>query len=161
MIGGLIDNLVIFFAVVYYAFLVIVYLVRAHDLSDLELKMAPIFSVQLVPFGILWGLNILGGDTGRIISMTPIIAYLLYDLWYRLITRKKPVHHPDRWPVGLVVYLVLLFIGCIGLNWYGYIVSDFYGRMLVVAFFVMMSSFGYYQYKYNKSKKTVQENKNH
>jgi hypothetical protein len=155
MNGGLIDNLVVFFAVIYYAFLVLVYLVRAHDLSDLELKMAPIFSIQLVPFGILWVLNILKGDTGRIISMTPIIVYLLYDLWYRLITRKKPVHHPDRWPVGLVVYLVLLFIGCIGLNWYGFIVSDFYGNMLVVAFFVMISSFGYYQYRYNKSKKTV------
>ena len=154
MNGGLIDSLVVFFAVVYYAFLVVVYLVRAHDLSDLELKMAPLFSAQLVPFGILWVLNILGGDTGRIISMTPIIAYLLYDLWYRLITRKKPVHHPDRWPVGLVVYLVLLFAGSIGLNWYGYLISEFYGRVLVAAFFVMISSFGYYQYKYNKSKKT-------
>jgi len=153
MNGGLIDNLVVFFAVIYYAFLVVVYLVRAHNLSDLELKMAPIFSIQLVPFGILWVLNILKGDTGRIISMTPIIVYLLYDLWYRLITRKKPVHHPDRWPVGLVVYLALLFVGCIGLNWYGFIVSDFYGNMLVVAFFVMLSSYGYYQYRYNKSKK--------
>ena len=152
MNGVLIDNLVVFFTVVYYAFLVMVYLVRAHNLSDLELKMAPIFSVQLAPFGILWALNILKGYIGRIISMTPIIVYLLYDLWYRLITRKKPVHHPDRWPVGLVVYLVLLFVGCIGLNWYGFIVSDFYGNMLVVAFFVMMSSFGYYQYRYNKTK---------
>lgn len=153
MDGVLIDNLVVFFAAVYYAFLVLVYLLRAHSLSDLELKMAPIFSVQLVPFGILWVLNILKGDIGRIISMTPIIVYLLYDLWYRLITRKKPVHHPDRWPVGLVVYLVLLFAGCIGLNWYGFLVSDFYGNMLVVAFFVMMSSFGYYQYRYRKGKK--------
>ena len=151
MNGGLIDNLVVFFAVVYYAFLVVVYLVRAHNLSDLELKLAPIFSIQLVPFGILWVLNILKGDTGRIISMTPIIVFLLYDLWYRLITRKKPVHHPDRWPFGLIVYLVLLFIGCIGVNWYGFIVSDFYGNMLVVAFFVMISSYGYYQYRYNKS----------
>lgn len=141
-----------FFAVIYYAFLVIVYLVRAHDLSGLELKMAPIFSVQLIPFSILWVLNILRGDINRSISMTPIIVFLLYDLWYRLITRKKPVHHPDRWPVGLVVYLVLLFIGCIGLNWYGFLVSDFYGNVLVVAFFVMMSSFGYYQYRYNKYK---------
>ena len=150
MDGVLIDNLVVFFAAVYYAFLVLVYLVRAHSLSDLELKMAPIFSVQLAPFGILWVLNTLKGDIGRMISMTPIIVYLLYDLWYRLITRKKPVHHPDRWPVGLVVYVVLLFVGCIGLNWYGFLVSDFYGNMLVVAFFVMMGSFGYYQYRYRK-----------
>lgn len=153
MDGGLIDNLVVFFAVIYYAFLVVVYLVRAHNLSDLELKLAPVFSVQLVPFGILWVLNILKGDIDRIISMTSIIVFLLYDLWYRLITRRKPVHHPDRWPVGLVVYLVLLFIGCIGLNWYGYIMSDFYGNILVVSFFVMMNSFGYYQYRYRKGKK--------
>ena len=45
---GVIDNLVFFFALVYYVFLVIVYLVRAHNLSDLQLKMAPIFSIQLV-----------------------------------------------------------------------------------------------------------------
>ena len=153
MDGVLIDNLVVFFAAVYYAFLVIVYLVRAHNLSDLELKMGPIFSVQLAPFGILWVLNILNGDISRIISLTPIIVYLLYDLWYRLITRKKPVHHPDRWPVGLIVYLVLLFAGSIGLNWYGYLVSDLYGSILVVAFFIMLSSFGYYQSRYNKSKK--------
>jgi len=146
----LIDNLVIFFALGYYAFLVIVYLVRAHNLSDLELKLAPIFSIQLVPFSILWMLNILGEDTGRIISMTPIIVYLLYDLWYRLITRKKPVHHPDKWPVGLIVYLILLLIGSIGLNWYGFIMSDFYGNILVVSFFVMMGSFGYYQFRYRK-----------
>ena len=161
MDGVLIDNLVVFFAVVYYVFLVIVYLVRAHDLSELELKMAPIFSLQLIPFGILWALNILKGDVGRIISLTPIIIYLLYDLWYRLITQKKPVHHPDRWPVGLIVYLVLLFAGSIGLNWYGYIVSDLYGRMLVASFFIMMSSFGYYQYRYNKSKKNDLRKLNH
>ena len=155
MDGVLIDSLVVFFAVVYYAFLVIVYLVRAHDLSDLELKLAPIFSLQLAPFSILWVLNILNGDIGRIISLTPIIVYLLYDLWYRLIIRKKPVHHPDRWPVGLIVYLVLLFAGSIGLNWYGYFVSDLYGRILVAAFFIMMSSYGYYQYRYDKSKKSV------
>ena len=146
----IIDDLVLFFALVYYAFLVMVYLVRAHDLSDLELKLAPIFSILLVPFGILWMLNIMGGDTSRIISMTPIIVYLLYDLWYRLITRRKPVHHPDRWPVGLIVYLVLLFTGSIGLNWYGFLVSDFYGNVLVVSFFVMMGSFGYYQFRYRK-----------
>lgn len=152
MDGILIDKLVIFFAVIYYAFLVMVYLVRAHNHSGLELKMAPIFSLQLAPFSILWLLNFLNGDIGRIISLTPIIVFLLYDLWYRLITRKKPVHHPERWPIGLIVYLVLLFAGSIGLNWYGYLMSDFIGRMLVVAFFVMMGSFGYYQYRYNKSK---------
>jgi hypothetical protein len=77
-----------------------------------------------------------------------------YDLWYRLITKKKPHHHPDRWPTALVVYLLLLFIGSIGLNWYGYLISQFYGNILVIAFFVMMSSYSYYQYTYNQRRKS-------
>jgi len=121
----LLDNLVFFFALVYYAFLFLVYLLRAQELTKLELKLSPVL---------------------------PIVIYLVYDLWYRLITRKKPYHHPDRWPLGLVVYLLLLFVGSIGLNWYGYLVSTLYGNTLIIAFFVMISSYGYYQYTYNKRK---------
>jgi len=150
----LIDNIVVFFALIFYAFLFIVYLLRARELSELESKLRVAFSVQLVPFASLWILNLLiGNDTGRRLAGLPIIIYLVYDLWYRLITQKKPYHHPDRWPAGLVAYLLLLFIGSIGLNWYGYLMSPFYGNMLVIAFFIMMSSYGYYQYTYNKRKK--------
>lgn len=128
---------------------------HAHELTELELKMRFVFSALLIPFTSLWMLNLLfSKDSGRLITGLSIIIYLGYDLWYRAITRKKPPHHPDRWPVGLIVYLILLLIGSIGLNWYGYLVSDLYGGMLVVAFFVMMSAFGYYQYKYNKRMKT-------
>ena len=149
----LIDNLVVFFALVFYAFLFTVYLLRARELSKLELKLSPVFSALLVPFVSLLVLNlIIGNNSGRLLSGLPIIAYLSYDLWYRLITRKKPYHHPERWPPGLIVYLLLLFMGCIGLNWYGFLMSQIYGNMLVVAFFVMMSSYGYYQYSYNKKR---------
>jgi hypothetical protein len=149
----LMDNLVVFFALVFYAFLFTVYLLRARELSKLEWKLSPVFSALLVPFVSLWVLNlIIGNDSGRLLSGLPIIAYLSYDLWYRLITRKKPYHHPERWPPGLIVYLLLLFMGCIGLNWYGYLMSQLYGNMLVIAFFVMMSSYGYYQYSYNKKR---------
>jgi hypothetical protein len=149
----LIDNLVVFFALVFYAFLFTVYLLRARELSKLEWKLSPVFSALLVPFVSLWVLNlIIGNDSGRLLSGLPIIAYLSYDLWYRLITRKKPYHHPERWPPGLIVYLLLLFMGCIGLNWYGYLTSQLYGNMLVIAYFVMMSSYGYYQYSYNKKR---------
>ena len=56
-------------------------------------------------------------------------------------------------PVALVHFSDgLLFIGCIGLNWYGFLVSDFYGNILVIVFFVMMISFRLYQYKYYKSR---------
>ena len=153
MYGVLIDSLVFFFALVYYAALVIIYLLRAHELSKLELKMSPVFSALLIPFASLWVVNlIIGNDSGRLITGLPIIIYLIYDLWYRVITKRKPQHHPDRWPIGLIVYLLLLMIGSIGLNWYGFLISDFEGNILVVAFFVMLSSFGYYQYRYKKRK---------
>ncbi len=155
MDGVLIDDLVVFFALVYYALLSIVYFLRACEFTRLEWKLSPVFSAQLLPFALLWLLNLLlGNDSGRLIAGLPVIVYLVYDLWYRAITRKKPYHHPDRWPVGLVVCLLLLFAGSIGLNWYGYLISRFYGSVLVVAFFIMMSFYSYYQYRYNKSKKT-------
>jgi hypothetical protein len=153
MDAGLLDNLVVFFALVFYAFLFVVYVLRARELSKVEWKLRIAFSVQLVPFVSLWVVNLLfGNDSGRTLAGLPIIIYLVYDLWYRLITQKKPYHHPERWPVGLVAYLLLLFIGSIGLNWYGYLISQFYGKLLVIAFFIMMSSYGYYQYMYSKKK---------
>ena len=154
MDAGLLDNLVVFFALVFYAFLFVVYVLRARELSKLEWKLRIAFSVQLIPFASLWVLNFyFENDSGRLLAGLPIIIYLAYDLWYRLLTKKKPYHHPERWPVSLVVYLLLLLIGSIGLNWYGYLMSRFYGTMLVIAFFIMMSSYGYYQYTYNKRKK--------
>jgi len=152
-----VDYLVIFFALVFYAFLIAVYLLRARQLGAMEWKLSLPFSLQLIPFALLWVANLLiGNDSGRLVVELPIIIYLVYDLWYRLITQKKPYHHPKRWPIGLAIYLLLLFIGSIGLNWYGYLVSNLYGNMLVIAFFIMMSSYGYYQYRYNKRKKTKQ-----
>ena len=149
----LIDNLVVFFALVFYAFLFTVYLLRARELSKFEFKLRIAFSAQLVPFASLWILNLLiGNNSGRLIAGLPIIIYLVYDLWYRLLTRKKPLHHPKRWPLGLVIYLLLLFMGSIGLNWYGYLMSQIYGNMLVAVFFIMMSSYGYYQYSHNKKR---------
>lgn len=151
MYAVLVDNLVVFFALVYYALLFVVYLLRAKELTKLEWKLSPVFSFQLVPFTSLWVLNLLiGNDSGRLLAGLPIIIYLVYDLWYRLLTKKKPYHHPDRWPPSLIVYLFLLFTGSISLNWYGYLMSQFYGNILVIAFFIMMSSYGYYQYSHNK-----------
>ena len=157
MYGLYVDYLVIFFALVFYVFLIVVYLLRARQLEMVEWKLSLPFSFQLIPFALLWVVNFLiGNDSGRLVVELPIIIYLFYDLWYRLITQKKPYHHPERWPIGLIIYLLLLFIGSIGLNGYGYLVSRTYGIILVVSFFIMMSSFGYYQYRYNKSKKAKQ-----
>ena len=50
-----IDNLFVFFSLIYYASLIVVYLLRAHELGELELKMGPWFSIQLIiPFTLLW-----------------------------------------------------------------------------------------------------------
>ena len=150
----LIDNLVVFSAIIYYAFLCIVYLLRAYERDKLELMFAPVFSFLLIPFVVLWTLNLLNeSGIGRLITGLPIIIYLVYDLWYRLITKNKPLHHPDRWPVGLIVYLILLQIGSIALNWYGYIISKFHGHILVISYFIMLGCFGFCQYRYNKRKK--------
>jgi len=150
----LIDTLVVFSAIIYYLFLCLVYLLRAFERDKEELMLAPVFSLLLIPFVALWILNLLNGsEIGRLITLLPIIIYLIYDLWYRLITKKKPHHHPDRWSMGLIVYLILLQVGSIGLNWYGYLVSKFYGHVLVTSYFIMLSCFGFYQYRYNKKKK--------
>ena len=150
----LVDNIFVFFSLVFYAFLFIVYFLRARELSGVEWKLRTAFSIQLVPFASLSILNLLiGNDSGRLLAGLPIIIYLVYDLWYRLLTEKKPYHHPDHWSAGLMVYLLLLFIGSIGLNWYGYLISQLYGNILVLAFFIMMSSYSYYQYSYNKRRK--------
>ena len=157
MDAALLDDLVVFFALVFYAFLFVVYLLRARELSKFELKLRIAFSIQLIPFASLWILNLLvGNDSGRLLAGLPIIIYLVYDLWYRLLTRRKPLHHPKRWPPGLIMYLLLLFMGSIGLNCYGYLMSRFYGLMLVIAFFIMMSSYGYYQYSYKKKARESQ-----
>lgn len=149
----LIDNLVVFSAIIYYVFLCIVYLLRACERDKLELMFAPVFSFLLVPFVALWTLNLFNGsDSGRLLTGLPIIIYLVYDLWYRLIAKKKPQHHPSRWPIGLIVYLILLQIGSIALNWYGFIVSKFYGNTLIISYFVMLGCFGFYQNRYNKRK---------
>jgi len=151
---ALLDNIVVLFAIVYYAFLCLVYLVRAFGKDKLELAMAPAFSVLLGPFAILWVVNIVNGaGSSRLVTLLPMIIYLVYDLWYRLLTRKKPVHHPKKWPAGLVIYIVLLNIGSIGLNWYGYLVSKMDGNALVASYFVMLGFFGFYQGRYNERKK--------
>ncbi len=153
---SLIDSLVFYFSIIFYALLFIIYILRAHELSEIEWKLSPVFSAQLVPFASLWVLNYLfGNDPLRLLAVLPIIIYLIYDLWYRAVSGKKPYHHPDRWPSGLILYILLLLIGCVGLNWYGYLISKFFGNILVISFFVMMTSFSYYQYRYKNRDKTV------
>jgi hypothetical protein len=111
----LVDYLVIFFTLIFYAFLSVVYLLRARQLEQTEWKLSVPFSLQIIPFSILLAINLLlGSGVERVVVELPIIAYLIHDLWYRLITQKKPYHHPQRWPIGLAIYILLLFAGSIG-----------------------------------------------
>jgi len=154
MDNDIVDNLVILFAVVFYAFLCLVYIIRGLGKEKLELSLATAFSVQLAPFIILLGaVMVLGAEISRILALLPIIAFLVYDLWYRLLTKKKPVHHPKKWPPGLVLYLILMQAGAIGLNWYGYLISKMHGYLLVACYFMMLGCFGFYQGRQNKKKK--------
>ncbi len=65
----LIDNLVVFSAIIYYIFLCMVYLLRAYERDKLELMFAPVFSFLLFPFVVLWTLNLSNErDIGRLIA---------------------------------------------------------------------------------------------
>lgn len=150
------DGFVVFFAIVYYVFLCVVYLLRAFERTRAELWLAPAFSLLLIPFIGAFIVNILvGSDIHRPVTLVPMIFFLVYDLWYRLLSKKKPVHHPEKWPPGLIVYLLLLQAGSIGLNWYGYLVSKMDGYLLVACFFIMLGFFGFYQRMHNKRKKSA------
>jgi len=152
---ALVDNLVMFFALAYYLLLIIVFVLRAREKTRIEIRLGPLFSALLVPFVGLWAMNLMDGfNVRRLIALTPLIMYLVYDLWYRQITRRKPVHHPEQWPLELKIYLLLLMVGSVGLNWYGFIISETYGSILVWSFIVMMGSYSYYQYMHSKRNET-------
>ena len=151
--ASLLDTLVLGFGLIFYLLLVIVYIFRAYEKSEQELRLKYVFSAQLIPFTFLFIAQLVSQNQIRqSITLIPILVFLVYDLWYRVLTEKKPVHHPEKMPKELIIYLVLLMLGSIGLNWYGYIVSETYGRILVAAFFVMMGAYSLYQYRYNKKK---------
>jgi len=150
---SLIDTLMVWFSLFYYATLIVVFILRAHERSSLELKLAYVFSGFLIPFTLLWVANLLGdGDTSRLITGIPIVVFLVYDLWYRLLSRKKPLHHPERWPMGLYIYLLLLQFSSIMLNWYAFLISQSAGNLVLVSYFGMLAAFGYYQYLHKKKR---------
>ncbi len=146
------DKLVLGIGIIFYALTTLVYILRAYEKTEQELNLKYVFSAQIIPFAILFIVNIIQKQVRQAITLFPMIVFLGYDYWYRIHTETKPLHHPDKWPKELVLYLVLLFSGCIGVNWYGFLVSEQYGMILVASFFVMMVAYSFYQYQYNKRK---------
>ena len=149
-----VDISVIIFALIYNLLVIMVFIFRAHERYEQEEKIGPIFDLLVIPFVILLLLNIfISSDRGRIGTIIPMIAYLLYDIWYRQMTKKKPKHHPEKWPKELVLYLILFYFAGMAITGYTFIVSKEYGLLVLTIFMVSIGAYFYYQLTYNKKKK--------
>jgi predicted neutral ceramidase superfamily lipid hydrolase len=154
----IVDNIMFVCALAYYIILAIVFIVRANEKTQLELKLAPVFSILLIPFTGLWLVNLVSqSDSARIITGLPVIVFLVYDYWYRLYTRKKPLHHPEKWPRELQVYVLLFMLGSIVLNGYVYIVSRLLGNIVLGFYFLHLFAFAYYQREHRKRQSVMDE----
>ena len=149
----MIDSFMVLFSLIYNAVLILVFVLRGKGRRRLEEKLGPIFNALLVPFSFLWLLNLIGGrDIGRLITGMPVIVFLVYDLMYRTVTRKKPYHHPERWPLGLYAYVLVYQLSSIMMNGYAFMVSRLHGYIVLTSFFGNLAAYFYYQHKYKKTK---------
>ncbi len=158
MNGNLIDNLIVVFSIVFNVVLILVFVLRAQGREQIERKLGPVVNALLIPFFLLWILNLFNGrDSGRLITSAPVILFLIFDLLYRTITKKKPYHHPERWPTGLYVYVLLYQIGSIMLNGYAFLVSLLYGYVVLASYLGSLAAYGYYRHEYKKRQKQPEE----
>ena len=149
--GNIIDSVMVLCALIFNLCIIVVFMARAHQRDRLESAVGYIVNLLLVPFVILWVLNLLSGhDDGRLITGMPIILFLVDDFWYRTLCRKKPKHHPARWPVHLYLYLVLYLVGGMLLVGYVFLVSLFYGFIVLVFFYCSLAAYGYYRHRHKK-----------
>lgn len=154
---NLIDTLVVLSTILYNGIVTAVFLLRAYDIEKWEKRMGLPFNLLLIPFTLLWILNLLNGfDFGRLGTSITIIIFLGYDFWYRTLTKEKPRHHPEKWPKRLIVYLILLQLGSITLNGYGFLISQEVGMFVLVTYFISLFAFAFYQYRYKKQLKDNQ-----
>ena len=149
--GNIIDSVMVLCTLIFNFCLIVVFMARAHQHDKLESVTGYVVNLLMVPFIILWVLNLLGGrDVGRLITGLPIILFLVDDFWYRTLCRKKPKHHPARWPVHLYLYLVLYLVGGMLLVGYVFLVSLFYGFIVLAFFYCSLAAYGYYRFRYKK-----------
>ena len=97
--ASLIDNAMIICAIIYNLCIIMIFIARAHEHYKLEEGIGVVVSLLIVPFLILWLLNLVKGrDSAHLITGFPIILFLLDDLWYRAIQKKKARHkiHHDN-----------------------------------------------------------------
>ena len=151
---SLIDNAMIICAVIYNLSIIMIFLARAHERYTLEEGIGVLVSLLIIPFFLLWLLNLLKGrDSAHLITGFPIILFLLDDLWYRAIQKKKTRHKPKKWPLHLYFYFLLFLLSGMILTGYIFIVSLFYGFIVLSLFYTSWISYGYYYYRYKKSRK--------
>ena len=147
------------FSLLFNIVMILAFVFRGQRRTQTEAKLGPVSNLLLIPFSILWLLNLLGdSDLGRLITPFPAIVFLAYDLWYRTATRRKPQHHPEHWPIGFYIYLLLYVAGGIMLNVYAFLVSLPYGFIVLSSYYGSLMAYGYYQYRHKKFKKS-QSNK--
>ena len=154
----LIDQIMVVASFLFNVIILLIFILRAYGLPDQERKLGFVFSVLFFPFTYVWVTNLIGErDSGRLITGFPVLVFMIYDFWYREVVKKKPRHHPDRWPLSLYLYLFLYQISGIMLNGYAFLVSMNYGYLILASYFCRLGAYGFYQHKYNKSRKTVSE----
>ena len=150
----LIDGLVVISTLIYNSLLTAVFVFRAFDWEAWEKRMGIPFNLLLIPFSILWVLNVLNGwDFARLGMSTVIVIFLLYDLWYRTLTKEKPRHHPKKWPTKLIIYMILLQVGSITLNGYGFLISKEIGLIVLATYFLSLFAFAFYQFRFKKQER--------
>jgi hypothetical protein len=151
----IIDNLVVLFSLLFNIDMIFVFVFRGQRRTQSEAKLGPVSNLLLIPFSILWLLNLLSNsDLGRLITSFPVIIFLAYDLWYRTATKRKPQYQSENWPLGRYIYLLLYVIGGIMLNGYAFLVSLPYGFVVLSSFCGSLIAYGYYQYSHEKFEKS-------
>lgn len=149
----LVYTLMVLCALAFNGIIAVVFVTRALGRERLESIVGYVTNLLLVPFGILWLLNLLNGsEAGRLITGMPIILFLVYDLWYRTLTKEKPTHHPVRWPAKLYIYLILYLVGGMLLVGYSFLVSLFDGFIVLATYYGSLAAYGYYQHTYRKTR---------
>lgn len=148
-----IDGGVIVCALLYNLLIIAVFILRAREQYSLEEKIGPVFDLLLIPFLILFLINLFQTtDSGRIGTILPMVGYLVYDIWYRQMTKQKPRHHPEKMPKELLLYILLFYFAGMAITGYAFIVSRESGYLILVIFMVSILAYFYYQVTYNKKR---------
>lgn len=156
--GNLVDGLMLVSTLAYNGLCILIFLFRGLDMEAWERRLGPLFSYLLIPFALLWVVNLTSGADGSLLIVgAPIIIFLGYDLWYRTVAKSKPRHHPEKWPRELVVYVLLYHLGGITLNGYSFLVSLGNGYVALTSYFAALGFYFFYQYRYNRMRRLEAE----